>query len=317
MGRISVFARACALATALSLALGAVMPSEALARADCNNGLLAGTADVTVNQLITAITDLSGDLSDDVRLTNLGPCNVPSASVMVTLPSGALFVSASSNPNAWTCTPNGQTIFCSEQNTIGVPGTADIFIRFNVGTGTGNPVVACGSGGTDAALCPATDPATPPDAFPGNNLSYAGLVGAGDSVTYGPNGSPTPLGQFKHTTTVTLTNGGLVNIYQAAGCPSDVPDCFPDFGTVTVTTTASGPKTWTLSLLASVAGKKSLSQITIWNSFGGAFTALTSCNSKRATDPCVLDRTRSTNSDGATVYTITVQGTHDNGMTAD
>ena len=315
--RPSIVTRALTVATTALLVFGVVMPSTALARAACSNGPLAGTADVTVDQLISVVGDLSGDLRDDVRLTNLGPCNVPSASLVVTLPNGAVFISASSNPSAWTCTPNSQTVFCSEQNTIGVPGTADIFIRFNIGTGTGSPVIACGSGGQDASLCPPADPATPPDALPGNNLSYAGLVGAGGSVIYGPSGSPTPQGQFKHTTTVTLASGGLVNIYHAAGCPSDVPDCFVDFGTVTVNTTATGPKTWTLSLLADVAGKKALSQITIWNSFGGPFAALTACNSKHATDPCVLDRARSTNSDGAIVYTITVQGTHDNGMTAD
>lgn len=287
--------------------------SPALARSDCNNGALAGTADIAVTQIISVI-NASTDLSDDVQLTNLGPCNVPAASLRVTLPAGAAYVGFSSNPNAWTCaetTPG--TIDCSEQNTIGVPGTADIYIRYTPGTGP--TVIACGSGGTDTQHCPAAAPATPPDANPSNNISYAGLVGAGGTVTYGPNGDSTPRSFFDHTTSVTLANGGLVNIYHGAFCPSDVPDCF--LGTITVDTNANGSKTWTLSFLASLAGKKSLSQITIWNSFGGPFTALTSCNSKHASDPCVQDRVRSTNSDGDTVYTITVVGTNDNGMTAD
>lgn len=319
MGSCSVAQRIFALAAITFLVAGAFTASPALARADCNSGPLSGSADIAVAQSISAF-DTETDV-DDVRLTNLGPCNVPSASVLVTLPSGATYVSYSSNPSAWTCTdpalaPHGP-ILCSEQNTIGVPGTADILIRFKPGAGT--PVIACGSGGTNTALCPTPDPATPPDRNPANNLSYAGLVPAGGTLTYGRAGSPTPdsSGPFDHTTSVTLANGGLVNIYQSARnvCPADVPSCF--LGTITVDTNANGSKTWTLSFLASLAGKKSLSQITIWNSFGGPFTALTSCNSKHATDPCVQDRARSTLPDGTTVYTITVQGTTDNGMTAD
>jgi hypothetical protein len=312
--RRTTFTRVFALATAVLLLVSVMTPSPALARAGCSSGPLAGTADVTTQQFITTIAN-STDLLDDVRLTNLGPCNVPSESLLVTLPDGANFVSASSNPSAWTCTPTGQTIFCSEQNTIGVPGTADIFIRFNPGLGSGTPVIACGLGGTDAALCPpGPTPDAPPDAFPGNNLSYAGLLGPGDSLIYGPGGDATPNGSFNHTTTVTLSLGGLVNIYQATVCPPDVPDCF--LGTITINTTASGPKTWTLSFLASIA-TKSLAQITVWNSVGGPFIPLTSCNGKHATDPCVLDRVRSTNSSGDTVFTIIVQGTQDDGMTAD
>lgn len=318
MRSFSVAQRIFALAAITFLIAGAFTASPALARADCNSGPLSGSADIAVAQSIS-VFDAETDV-DDVRLTNLGPCNVPSASVLVTLPSGATYVSYSSNPSAWTCTdpalaPQGP-ILCSEQNTIGVPGTADVFIRFKPGSGT--PVIACGSGGTDTTLCPTRDPATPPDQDPANNISYAGLVGAGGTLTYGPGGSSTPnLNGFDHTTSVTLANGGLVNIYQTANnvCPADVPGCF--LGTITVDTNANGSKTWTLSFLASLAGRKSLSQITIWNSFGGPFTALTSCNSKHATDPCVQDRARSTLPDGTTVYTITVVGTTDNGMTAD
>jgi hypothetical protein len=108
-----------------------------------------------------------------------------------------------------------------------------------------------------------------------------------------------------------------VNIYQSGNCPANVSDCF--LGTATIAfTNVNGAKTWTLTFLASLAGKKSLSQITVWNSLGGGtFTALSNCSGKNATDPCVQSRSRSTNVEGATVYTIVVVGTQDNGMTAD
>ena len=152
-----------------------------------------------------------------------------------------------------------------------------------------------------------------------NNTSTVagGFLQSGGTLTYGPNGQAMPSTAFTHTTSVTLANGGLVNIYQSADCPPSVNDCF--LGTATISfTNVNGAKTWALTFLASLAGKKSLSQITIWNSVGGGgFTALSNCSGKNPTDPCVQSRSRSTNAEGATVYTIVVVGTKDNGMTAD
>jgi hypothetical protein len=311
----SISARVVGLATGLLLLVSAVAAPPALAKAACNNGGpgVAGTADIALVQSVSALTN--GNYLDHLNVTNYGPCNVPNAGLLVTLP-GAL-VRSSSNPNSWTCAGT-TSVTCSETSTIGVPGTADIYLEYAAVAGL---ISACAATFTGAPSCdPAGGPV--PDVNPGNNTSQvaAALLGANGTLTYGLNGNPSPrsnpANNFDHTTSVTLANGGVVNIYQAGGCPPGVPNCF--LGTATINfTNVNGAKTWTLSFLASLTGK-SLSKITIWNSVGGgAFSALTNCNGKNPTDPCVQDRSRSTNADGDTVFTIVVVGTVDNGMTAD
>jgi hypothetical protein len=310
------------LATGLVLLVGVMTAPPSLAKAACNNDpTLRGTADIALVQSVSGPT-AGGNYLDHLTITNFGPCNVPNAGLSVTLP-GAL-VSSRSNPNSWICS-GATSVTCYETSTIGVPGTADIYLEYVPANGL---VFACGAtfGTVDQlASCPSsggsvTDPNT------ANNTSTvaAGVLGAGGTLVYGPAGNPIPTSAFDHTTSVTLANGGLVNIYQTtttpgdhSTCPSGVPNCF--LGTITVTFgVVNGAKTWTLSFLASLAGKKALSQITVWNSIGGvAFSALTNCNAQHPTDPCVQNRSRSTNADGNTVYTIVVQGTKDNGMTAD
>jgi len=313
----SVSARLVGLATALVLLFGAVTAPPSVAKAACNNGGpgVAGTADIALVQSVSGPTS-SGNLVDHLTITNYGPCNVPNAGLTVTLP-GAL-VSYSSNPNSWLCNATGTTVTCYETATIGVPGTADIYLEYATSSGLISACAATFGTVGQLASCPSSGGSVA-DPNTANNTSTvaAGFLGAGGTLTYAPAGLVAPNHGFDHTTAVTLANGGLVNIYQLAGCPSGVPSCF--LGTIAINfTNVNGAKTWTLSFLASLAGKKSLSQITVWNSVGGGtFSALSNCSGKHPTDPCVQDRARSTNADGDTVYTITVQGTVDNGMTAD
>ena len=297
---------------ALLLIISALAAPPAFAKAACNSGTTAGTADIALVQAIGVASN--GNYVDHLTITNYGPCNVPNAGLTATLPSA--LVAFSSNPNSWTCT--GTTaVTCYETSTIGVPGTADIYLEYAPATGL---IVACAATFdvvTSLASCPSSgglvsDPNT------GNNTSTVagGLLGPGGTLVYGPGGQPTPSSSFTHTTSVTLVNGGVVNIYQSGDCPPSVTDCF--IGTATINfTNVNGQKTWTLTFLASLT-KKSLSQITVWNSVGGgAYTALSNCSGKHPTDPCVSSRSKSTNSAGDTIYTIVVTGTQDNGMTAD
>lgn len=318
MKATSMSARVFGLALGLMLILSAIAAPASLARAACNSDP-ARSADIGLVQSVS----VSGDnYVDRLTVTNYGPCGVPNVGLHVTLP--AALVSYSSNPNSWTCI-GSLDVTCWETSTIGVPGTADIYLVYS--QGNAGLITACAAtfAGTPPPL-PSDPPVSPcgwvtgsvPDLLRANNTSTvaAGLLGPGIPLVYGPGGEPTPNQGFDHTTTVSLANGGLVNIYQADPCPATVPNCF--LGTITINfTNVSGAKTWTLEFLASKAGKKSLSQITIWNSVGGAFTALTNCGGKHPTDPCVQSRSRSTNLDGDTVYTIIVVGTQDNGMTAD
>jgi hypothetical protein len=302
------------LATAFVLVVGAVTAPPSLAKAACNTGTTAGTADIALVQAVSVGSD--GNYVDHLTITNYGPCNVPNAGLTATLPSTLL--AFSSNPNSWTCS-SGTTIRCYETSTIGVPGTADIYLEYAAGSvGLISACAATFDVVGSLATCPSSGGAVS-DPNTANNTSTVagGFVQPGGTLTYGPNGQPLPSSAFTHTTSVTLANGGLVNIYQGALCPTSINDCF--LGTITVNfTNVNGAKTWTLTFLASLAGKKSLSQITIWNSVGGgAYTALSNCSGKNATDPCVQSRSRSTNADGDTVYTIVVVGTQDNGMTAD
>ena len=311
----SMSARVVGLATALLLLATAVAAPPALAKAACNSGSTAGTADIALVQAISVASD--GNYVDHLTITNYGPCNVPNAGLTARLPSALL--AFRSNPNSWTCT-SGTTVTCSETSTIGVPGTADIYLEYAAGSvGLIDACAATFDAVGSLATCPSSggvvsDPNT------ANNTSTVagGFLQSGGTLTYGPNGQPMPITAFTHTTSVTLANGGLVNIYQTELCPPNGPsDCF--LGTITVNfTNVNGAKTWTLTFLANLAGKKALSQITIWNSAGGgAYTALSNCSGKNPTDPCVQSRSRSTNAEGATVYTIVVVGTQDNGMTAD
>jgi hypothetical protein len=323
-------ARLVGLATALVLVVSAVSAPPALARAGCNNGGAAGTADIGVTQALSGPLPDLNDL-DTVTITNYGPCNVPNVGLAVALP--GTFVSFTSNPSSWSCEATTNGAKCAETSTIGVPGTAVINIEYHAAAGT---AVAC------AATFTVTQPSTPadcspnsgpvPDQNPGNNTSYAATLGVFDQLIYGPLSESgytlTPNRNFQNTTALERTGGSgnaSVQIYQTPlevqYCPLTVSDCF--LGTITVVVSldplaVDGSKTWTLTFLASLAGKKSLSQITIWNSVGGgAYTALSNCSAKKATDPCVQSRSRSTNADGDTVYTIVVVGTQDNGMTAD
>jgi hypothetical protein len=208
-------------------------------------------------------------------------------------------------------------VVCWETSTIGVPGTADIYLEF---AGTNYAIFACAATFSGAPPPTSCDPAGGPIPDPNvvNNSVASGDLATGGTLVYGPSGSPTPNRLFQHTTSVMLADGGLVNIVQDPKCPGQVKDCFLGNITITFDPGVGGQKTWTLEFLASLAGKKSLSQITIWNSVdGNTFTALSSCSGKTPTDPCVQSRSRSTNADGDTVYTIVVVGTQDNGMTAD
>ena len=296
---------------ALLLIISALAAPPALAKAACNSDPTK-TADIALVQAISVASN--GNYVDHLTITNYGPCNVPNAGLTAKLPSA--LVSFSSNPNSWTCT--GTTaVTCYETSTIGVPGTADIYLEYAPATGLIDACAATFDVVASLAACPSSfglisDPNT------ANNTSTVagGLLAAGGTLTYGPNGQPMPSGAFTHTTSVTLANGGVVNIYQSAGCPPSGPaDCF--LGTATINfTNVNGQKTWTLTFLASLT-KKSLSQITVWNSVGGAYTALSNCGGRRQTDPCVSSRAKSTNSAGDTIFTIVVTGTQDNGMTAD
>ena len=307
-------ARLVGLATALVLVVGAVTAPPSLAKAACNSGSTAGTADIALVQAISVASD--GNYVDHLTITNYGPCNVPNAGLTATLPSALL--AFSSNPNSWTCSGD-TTVSCYETSTIGVPGTADIYLEYAAGSvGLINACAATFDVVGSLATCPTSHGVVSDPNLANNTTTVAGgLLAAGGTLVYGPNGQSMPSAAFTHTTSVTLANGGLVNIYQSGNCPANVSDCF--LGTATITfTNVNGAKTWTLTFLASLAGKKSLSQITIWNSVGGgAYTALSNCSGKNATDPCVQSRSRSTNADGDTVYTIVVVGTQDNGMTAD
>jgi hypothetical protein len=294
------------------LLVGAVAAPPALANSLCNNGGpgVAGTADIALVQSVSALAD--GNYLDHLNITNYGPCSVPNVGLSVSLPSA--LVTYSSNPSSWTC-QGTLNVACWETSTIGVPGTADVYLEF---TGATYAIFACAATFSGPPPPTSCDPAggAVPDTKPANNSVATGNLAHGESLVYGPFGSPTPNRQFDHTTSVKLDNGGLISITQAPECPAGVLDCF--LGTITITTSVQGAKSWTLEFLASLAAKKSLSQITIWNSFGGvAFTALSNCSAKNATDPCVQNRSRSTNADGDTVYTIVVVGTKDNGMTAD
>lgn len=301
--------------TALLLIVSALAAPPALAKAACNSGTTAGTADIALVQAISVASD--GNYVDHLTITNYGPCNVPNAGLTATLPSPLL--SFSSNPSSWTCSLPGTTaVTCYETSTIGVPGTADIYLEYAPSTGLIDACAATFDVVASLASCPSSSGLTS-DPNPANNTStvIGGVVGAGGTLTYGPGGQPVPSKAFTHTTSITLANGGLVNIYQSGGCPSNGPqDCF--LGTATINfTNVSGQKTWTLTFLASLT-KKSLSQITVWNSVGGgAYTVLSNCSGKRPTDPCVSSRSKSTNTLGETIYTIVVSGTQDNGMTAD
>ena len=328
----SISARLVGLLAALLLIISALAAPPAFAKAACNSGTTAGTADIALVQAISVASN--GNYIDHLTITNYGPCNVPNAGLTVTLPN--TFVAFSSNPNSWTCTPQPPTgtgptpVTCYETSTIGVPGTADIYLEYARETpaieppATG-PINACAATFDivgSLAACPNSSGLIS-DPNPANNTSVAALLAAGGALTYGPNGKPDPTSAngFDHTTTVALLdNGGLVNIYQSSSerkdCPPSVSDCF--LGTTTINfTNVSGHKTWTLTFLASLT-KKSLSQITVWNSVGGgAYTALSNCSGKHPTDPCVSSRAKSTNTLGETIFTIVVSGTQDNGMTAD
>ena len=321
MRATALSSRVFGLALGLVLVLSAITAPASLARAACNNDpVSSGTADIGLVQSVQSVATSGGsyDYVDHLTVTNYGPCGVPNVGLRVTLP-GAL-VAYHSNPNSWTC-QGTLAVTCWETSTIGVPGTADIYLEYAPPSVPFDPMITA---------CAATFSGTPPpsscdlaggpvpDLVPANNSSTvaAALLAAGGTLTYGPGGRPTPNRGFDHTTSVTLQNGGLVNIYQADACPAAVPSCF--LGTISVNfTNVSGAKTWTLAFLASKARGKPLSQITVWNSVAGAFIALTNCGGKHATDPCVSSRSRSTNADGDTVYTIVVVGTQDNGMTAD
>lgn len=307
----SVSARLVGLLAALLLIVSALAAPPALAKAACNSDPTK-TADIALVQAIGVASD--GNYVDHLTITNYGPCNVPNAGLTATLPSPLL--SFSSNPNSWTCS-GGTAVTCYETSTIGVPGTADIYLEYAPSTGLIDACAATFDVVTSLASCPSSaglisDPNT------GNNTSTVagGLVQPGGTLTYGPGGQPFPSSAFTHTTSVTLANGGVVNIYQTSECPPGGPsDCF--LGTATINfTNVNGQKTWTLTFLASLT-KKSLSQITVWNSVGGAYTALSNCSGRHPTDPCVSSRSKSTNSAGDTIYTIVVTGTQDNGMTAD
>jgi hypothetical protein len=209
-------------------------------------------------------------------------------------------------------------VSCDETSTIGVPGTTDVAIEFVL-----NP---CPSTATPAqcATFIAVGSATPPDQEPGNNTSYAGLLVAnGAAVIFGLNADPTPTSTFKHTTSVLLTggSGGSVNIYQSPTCPPDHTNCF--IGTVTISTSATGPKTRTLEFLASLTGSpaRPLSQVTIFYEAAGAtqFSALTSCsknNPPTSENACVQDSYKFTSPDGV-VYVFVIQGGKDDSFTAD
>jgi len=298
---------------ALLLIASAVAAPPALAKAACNSGSTAGTADIALVQAVSVAAD--GNYVDHLTITNFGPCNVPNAGLTATLPSP--LVAFSSNPNSWTCT--GTTaVTCYETSTIGVPGTADIYLEYTPATGLIDACAATFDVVASLANCPISNGAVS-DPNTANNTSTVagGLVAPGGTLTYGPGGQPMPSAAFTHTTSVTLANGGVVNIYQSGACPPNGPqDCF--LGTATINfTNVNGQKTWTLTFLASLT-KKALSQITVWNSIGGgAYTALSNCSGKHPTDPCVSSRSRSTNSAGDTIFTIVVSGTQDNGMTAD
>ena len=301
------------IATALLLLVSALAAPPALARAGCNTGPTAGTADIGLVQSVSGPTAL-GNYLDHLTITNFGPCNVPNVGLIVTLP-GAL-AAFSSNPSSWSCT-GGTTVTCSETSTIGVPGTADIFLEYAPINGT---IFACAATFTGTPSCdPQAGPV--PDLIPGNNTGQvaAGVLVPGGSLVYGPPTGPT---NNNHTTKITLVNGGLVNIYQTPECPvlpAGSPPCFLGTSTVNFGSSVSGSATWTISFLASDAGK-SLSQITIWNSVptinGGAFYPLTPCTGKTPTDPCVQDRSKS-GTGAATVFTFVLFGTADDQFTAD
>ena len=305
---------------ALLLIISALAAPPALAKAACNSDPTK-TADIALVQAIGVASD--GNYVDHLTITNYGPCNVPNAGLTAKLPSA--LVSFSSNPNSWTCTvpappSTDTTVTCYETSTIGVPGTADIYLEYAPAPGLIDACAETFNSLADLKSCPIF-PGAPAilDPNTANNTSTVagGLVQPGGTLTYGPGGQPFPSSAFTHTTSVTLANGGVVNIYQTSSCPLNGPsDCF--LGTATINfTNVNGQKTWTLTFLASLT-KKSLSQITVWNSVGGgAYTALSNCSGKHPTDPCVSSRSRSTNSAGDTIYTIVVTGTQDNGMTAD
>jgi hypothetical protein len=319
----SISARVVGLATGLLLLISAVAAPPALANSLCNNGGpgVAGTADIALVQSVSALAD--GNYLDHLNITNYGPCSVPNVGLTVTLP-GA-FVKARSNPSSWTCNAS-VTVTCFETSTIGVPGTADIYLEYAPAAGLISACAATFGTVAQLATCPNSggSPADPnPDPHSNTSTVAAGVLTSDGTLVYGlTQADPTPTIAFNHTTSIKLKTGGLVNIYQSSTdptyCPANVTDCF--LGTITINfTNVSGAKTWTLEFLpAELSVKKSLSQITIWNSVGGGgFTALSNCSGKNATDPCVQSRSRSTNVEGATVYTIVVVGTHDNGMTAD
>ena len=298
---------------ALLLIISALAAPPALAKAACNSGPTAGTADIVLVQAVSVATN--GDYVDHLTITNFGPCNVPSAGLTATLSSN--LVAYSSNPNSWICSGIGTTsVSCSETSTIGVPGTADIYLEYAPGT-----IVACAATfdiPEHLASCPSSG-GTVSDPNTSNNTVAGGLLEAGQTLTYGPNGKPLPTSFFTHTTGITLANGGLVNsISQTEGCPPGVPTCFLGTATITLDSSVSGQKTWTLTFLASLT-KKPLSQITVWNSdsVSNGYIALSNCSGTHPTDPCVSSRSKSTNSAGETIYTIVVRGTQDNGMTAD
>ena len=89
-------ARLVGLATALVLVVGAVTAPPSLAKAACNSGSTAGTADIALVQAISVASD--GNYVDHLTITNYGPCNVPNAGLTATLPSALL--AFSSNPNS-------------------------------------------------------------------------------------------------------------------------------------------------------------------------------------------------------------------------
>ncbi len=167
--------------------------APALAKAACNNGGpdVAGTADIGLVQGVSGAAS-NGDFIDHLRITNYGPCNVPNVGLVAALPGN--LVAFSSNPASWTCTGIGSlTATCSETSTIGVPGTADIYLEYVSTPGLITACAATFSTPLSLATCPNWNGA-PPDPNPSNNGStIAGAVlGANGTLTYGPNGQPNP-----------------------------------------------------------------------------------------------------------------------------
>jgi hypothetical protein len=263
----------------------------ALARADC----LQSDPEADVFVTITSLT--TSQLTAVV--TDIGPCNVPDASVAFTFPAGSVVSSVTSNPAAWNCVGVGtDTVTCPSSGgsapTIGVPGNHDFNVFFTLGPAVDQTITAQVIVGGGPSSCTDGNASTTCDPDPDNNTIWALAVGAGSagSLTTCPS---KPCTQYTDMSVPAGGSGGTVQIQQSASlCPSGFPNSFGKCVSINspIVNAAGTVTTLVLTIDASLAHGAYGGVNVINSTDGSAWSLVPNCSKNSPTYPCVFLKTK-------------------------